>query len=111
MIQWRLNAMAQNMEIIIGYYVWKHSIEYNDHKFLDIQPENLKVAISPTKDVVNYWFNWEKGGSVNACGSTEKGFICNYVDLLLHHGNRVILHISMNFIGDCQGMRELRIWW
>ena len=29
-IQWRLNAMAQNMDIIIGYYVWKHSIDYND---------------------------------------------------------------------------------
>ena len=89
-IQWRLNAMAQNMEIIIGYYVWKHSIDYNDHIFLKIQPEGFKVAMSPTKDVVNYWFDWEKGGGVNACGSTEKGFICNYVDLLLHHGNRVM---------------------
>lgn len=89
-IQWRLDAMAQNMEIIIGYYVWKHSVECNDHKFLKIHPEPFKVAISPTKDVINYWFDWEKGGSVNACGSTEKGFICNYVDLLLHHGNRVM---------------------
>lgn len=89
-IQWRLNAIAQNMEIIIGYYVWKHSVDYNDHKFLKIQPEGLKVAISPTKDVINYWWDWEKGGEVNACGSTEKGFICNYVDLLLHHGNKVM---------------------
>lgn len=89
-IQWRLNAMAQNMEIIIGYYVWKHSVDYNDRKFLKIQPEGLKVVISPTNDVINYWFDWEKGGGVNACGSTEKGFICNYVDMLLHHGNKVI---------------------
>lgn len=89
-IQWRLNAMAQNMEIIIGYYVWKHSVDYNDHKFLKIQPEGFKVAMSPTKDVINYWFDWEKGGGVNACGSTEKGFICNYVDMLLHHGNKVM---------------------
>ena len=29
-IQWRLNAIAQNMEIIIGYYVWKHSVDYNE---------------------------------------------------------------------------------
>lgn len=89
-IQWRLDAMAQNMQIIIGYYVWKHSVEYNDHKFLKIQPEIFKVAISPIEDVINYWFDWEKGGGVNACGSTEKGFICYYVDLLLHHGNRVM---------------------
>ena len=89
-IQWRLDAMAQNMEIIIGYYVWKYSVECNDHKFLKIQPEAFKVAISPTKDVINYWFDWEKGGGVNVCGSTEKGFICYYVELLLHHGNRVM---------------------
>jgi hypothetical protein len=90
LIQWRLDAMAQNMEIVIGYYVYKCKIDCRDMKFLTAHPENFHQVPNPTRDVINYWFGWENGGETNVCGSTERGFVCYYIDLLMHHANRIM---------------------
>lgn len=78
LIQWRLNSMAANMQIVVGYYVDKYNIECEDFKFLTANPEAFKQAKNLTRDKLQYWFRWQNSDSaMNVSGSTERGFVCN----------------------------------
>ena len=90
-IQWRLNSMAANMQIVIGYYVDKYNIECDDFKFLTANPEAFKQAKNLTRDKLQYWFRWQSSDSaMNVSGSTERGFVCNYIDMVKHHADRIM---------------------
>ena len=90
-IQWRLDTMAANMQIVIGYYIYKYGIEHEDNKFLTIKPESFIQAGNLTRDTIDYWFRWGKSDTaMNVSGSTERGFVCNYVDMVKHHADRII---------------------
>lgn len=90
-IQWRLDAMAQNMQIVIGYYVVKYNIKCEDYKYLKIQPEAFKQVGNLTREKIDYWYRWDNSEcAMNVCGSTERGFICNYIDLVKHHADRIM---------------------
>lgn len=91
LIQWRLNSMAANMQIVIGYYVDKYNIECENFKFLTAKPEAFKQAENLTRDELQYWFRWQNSDSaMNVSGSTERGFICNYIDMVKHHADRIM---------------------
>ena len=91
LIQWRLNTMAANMQIVIGYYVVKYNIEYKDSHFLTIEPEVFKKVGNLTRETIDYWYRWGASDcAMNVCGSTERGFVCNYVDLVKHHVDRIM---------------------
>lgn len=90
-MQWRLNAMAANMQIVIGYYVVKYNIKCDDFKYLKINQEAFKQASNLTRYKIDYWFRWENSDcAMNVCGSTERGFICNYIDLVKQHADRIM---------------------
>lgn len=91
LIQWRLNSMAANMQIVIGYYVDKFNIECEDYKFLTANPEAFKQAENLTRDKLQYWFRWQRSDiAMNVSGSTERGFVCNYIDMVKHHADRIM---------------------
>ena len=91
LIQWRLNSMAANMQIVISYYVNKYNIECEDFKFLTANLEAFKQAENLTRDKLQYWFRWQNSDSaMNVSGSTERGFVCNYVDMAKHHAERIM---------------------
>lgn len=91
LIQWRLNSMAANMQIVIGYYVDKYNVECEDFKFLTANPEAFKQAENLTRDELHYWFRWHNFDSaMNVSGSTERGFVCNYIDMVKHHADRIM---------------------
>lgn len=90
-IQWRLDAMAANMQIVIGYYVVKYNIKHEDFKYLNNNPEAFKLACNLTRKKIDYWFRWKNSDyAMNVCGSTERGFVCNYVDLVKHHADKIM---------------------
>ena len=89
--QWRLNTMAANMQIVIGYYVNKYNIQCKDSKFLTAEPEAFKQIGNLTRDKIEYWYRWANSDSaMNVCGSSERGFVCNYIDMVKHHADSIM---------------------
>lgn len=91
LIQWRLDAMAANMQVVICYYVYKCDIDCEDFKFLTLKQDSLMKADNLTREELKYWFRWENSDvAINVSGSTERGFVCNYIDLVKHHAERIM---------------------
>lgn len=91
MIQWRLNTMAANMQIVIGYYIDRYDIDCEDFKFLTAKPEAFMKVNNLTRDELKYWFRWESSDSaMDVSGSTERGFVCNYIDMVKYHADRIM---------------------
>ena len=91
MLQWRLDAAAANMQVVIGYYIFKHGISCNDNKFLKVKPESFSNICNPSSDIIEYWYRWGNlETSSDVTGSTERGLVCHFVDLVKHHTEKIM---------------------
>lgn len=90
LILWRLSLIAVNMQIIFAYYIAKYHIDCCDYKCLEIDSKAFNCVESPSLEEIHFWFRDEHSEtSMNVCGSTERGFLCNYTDLVVHHANQI----------------------
>lgn len=58
LIQWRLDAMAANMQVVICYYVYKYNVDSEDYRFLTLNQNSLRLADNLTRERLEYWFRW-----------------------------------------------------
>lgn len=84
MNQGRIDYLAKLMQCVVAYFCYRFQLKMKSATLVDVDFNDIPQDVSFTEDSISFWFSIKKDCVTNLDGSTELGFLYQYLTLILN---------------------------